>query len=174
MNTMRIAKAVACIALPFTASAHNYSYVEGGYIDLDRGRNDDSGLRIAGSLPITSAVNTFGEFFDTGDIQQIGAGLQWHTLIANRLEFTAGASIENVDVGPEDDTGLGLRAGLRWLSPNQKFEVNPEIRSLEVFNDRSTSLRVAGLAAFNPNFSAVAAIQGGDDDRFELGLRAYF
>ncbi len=174
MNILRYTTIAASLAVPMAVGAHDYSYVEGGYVSVDRGRDEDGGLRIAGSVPFTAAANGFAEFSDTGDFQQLSIGGQWHTQIATHLDFTAGASLEYVDSGPADDTGLGLRAGLRWLSPNGRFEVNPEIRSVEVFDDRATSLHVAGLAALSPTISAIAAVQGGDDGRVELGLRAYF
>ncbi len=174
MKTLSLAGMAAGTTLAFASAAHDYSFAEGGYVSVDRGRDDDSGLRLAGSLPINAQFNAFAEFLDTGSYSQAEVGAQWHRPIAPRLDVTAGLSIANVDVDSTDDSGIGLRAGLRWLSPNRQFEINPEIRSLEVFDDRVTALRLSGLVALSPGFHALATVQGGDDDRLELGLRAGF
>mgnify|MGYP000406567446 CR=1 FL=1 len=169
---MKIFKALLAAALlPLTAAAHDYSTIEGGYVSVDRGRDDDAGFRFGFSAPLAPTFNLFGEYVDTGDFEQLSFGGQVHTPMANRLDFTAGVSVEHVDLGRVDDTGLGLRAGLRWLSPSRQFEVNPELRFVDVFDDESTSLRVAALATLNPAWALQGAVQGGDDDRFELGLR---
>lgn len=174
MKIFPVASIVALTTLSLPVTAHDYSFAEAGYVSVDRGRSDDSGLRVAGSLPVTASVNAFAEFLDTGSFSQAEIGAQWHQRIAQRLDLTASLSIANVDTGPDDDSGIGLRAGLRWQSPNGQFEVNPEIRSLAVFDDRVTTLRLSGLAALSPDFHAVGTLQGGDDDRIELGLRAGF
>ncbi len=159
---------------PALASAHNYNYVEGGFINRDLGREDDSGLRIAGSTVIAPQFALFGELSDVGELDQISLGGLYYQPLQRGLDWMAGASIEFVDAGRRDDTGLGLRAGLRWTAPDPRFEVAPEIRYFDAFDDAVTSLRVAGLFAITPPFQLQVAVQNGDDDRFEAGARYNF
>lgn len=161
-------------ALPAVVSAHNYNYVEGGYISRDLGVEDDSGLRIAGSAEIAPAFAIFGEFSDVGELDQLSVGGLYHQPLQRGLDWMAGVSLESVDAGSNDDTGLGLRAGLRWTAPDPRFEVAPEIRYFDAFDDANTSLRVAGLFAITRPFQLHAALQMGDDDRLEAGARYNF
>ena len=89
------------------------------------------------------------------------------------LDWTAGATLEFADAGRDDDTGFGLRGGLRWHFA-RAFELNPELRYVDVFDEDGVSLRLAGLFGVTPNLEIQAALQGGDDDRFEAGLRYNF
>lgn len=161
------------IAAPGVAVAHNYTYVEGGFISRDTHRVDDSGLRIAGAFAATPQVAAIGEFTDTGDLDQLSVGAIYHTPVDSMIDLYGGATLEFADYGRDDDTGFGLRTGLRWKFA-QHFELNPEIRHTDVLDHSDTSLRLAGLFNFAPNLSAQAALQGGDDDRFEAGLRYDF
>lgn len=169
---MRItALLIAGISVPLAAGAHDYSYIEGGYVRIERSRADDGGIRIAGMAPLAPQLSLFGEYADTGDFDQLSVGGLFHMPLENRLDLVAGVSLEAVDVGANDDTGIGLRAGLRWLSPSRLFEFNPEIRYVDAFDDGVASLRVAGLANIATALNLQAALQLGDDDRLELGLR---
>ncbi len=161
------------LALPLTANAHNYTYVEGGYVSLDNDAADDSGFRIAGSGAIAPSIALIGEYADTGDFEQLSAGAIYHAPIDRSLDWFAGATIEMVDVPGDDDTGFGLRGGLRW-SFAKAFELIPEIRYVDVFDEGFTSLRLGGLFRIAPRLDLQAALQAGDDDRFEAGLRYNF
>lgn len=165
---------VVVLAVPAAAMAgHRYTFLEGGYLNRDEGKIDDSGLRLAGSGAVTHSVALIGEYADTGDFEQLSAGGIFHAPITRDLDWTAGATLEFADTGLNDDTGWGLRGGLRWRFA-QAFELNPEIRYLDVFDDAGVSLRLAGLFSFTPDFAIQAALQGGDDDRFEAGVRYSF
>jgi hypothetical protein len=164
---------IAALALPGAALAHSYTYIEGGYLNRDNGVVDDSGFRIAGSGQIARQFALIGEYADTGRYEQFSFGGQFFAPINRDLDWTAGATLEFVDIGPRDDTGFGLRAGLRWRFA-QAFEMHPEIRHVDVFDRGDTSLRLAGLFHFDPNLAIQAALQGGDDDRFEAGIRYSF
>ncbi|ORE86098.1 porin family outer membrane protein [Oceanococcus atlanticus] len=166
--------ATATLATPVVANAHNYNTVEGGFISRDLGREDDSGLRIAGSAEIARQFALFGEFSDVGDLDQLTFGGMYHQALQHDLDWYGGVSLEMVDAGAADDTGIGLRAGLRWTTPDPRFEINPEIRHFEVFDDGVTSLRVAGYYAITRPFDLQLALQTGDDDRFEAGARYNF
>lgn len=165
--------AAALIAVPAAAFADDYTYIEGGFLNRDNGRTDDSGFRIAGSGSVAPAIALIGEYADTGDYEQFSAGAIYHAPIQRDLDWFAGATIEFADAGPVDDTGFGLRGGLRWHFA-RAFELSPEIRHVDVFDNGDTSLRLAGLFEIAPQLHLQAALQAGDDDRFEAGLRYTF
>lgn len=166
--------AAALLTIPAAAMAQkSYTYVEGGYLSRDSDYVDDTGFRIAGSGAIAESIALIGEYADTDDFEQFSAGAMVFAPINRDLDWTAGATLEFADAGRDDDTGFGLRGGLRWHFA-QAFELNPEIRYLDVFDEDGVSLRLAGLFNFTPNFAVQAALQGGDDDRFEAGLRYSF
>ncbi|HSW15208.1 MAG TPA: hypothetical protein VLI06_20330 [Solimonas sp.] len=171
----KFAAAAALIALPTLAAAHSYTYVEGGFLNRDYGRDDESGFRIAGSGDIVPNIALIGEYADTGDVDQISGGGLFHTPVNSQLDFTAGATLEHIDVGSADDTGFGLRSGLRWQTADGRFELAPEVRHIDVFDDSDTSLRLGALYGLTPALDVVGAVQAaGDDDRLEAGLRYNF
>lgn len=167
------ALALPALALPGVASAHSYNYIEGGFVDRDLEGVDDSGFRIAGSGQVHRQLALIGEYVDTGDLEQTSLGARVFGPLQRDLDWTAAATIEFVDAGRNDDTGYGLRGGLRWRFA-RAFELNPEIVHFDVFDEGFTSLRVAGLYSLDPNLAIQAALQGGDDDRFEAGIRYSF
>lgn len=170
------------LLLPAAAAAHNYSYVEGGFVNQDQGRRspgDESGFRIAGSLDLAPPLALIGEFVDTGDFFQLGGGLLFHTPLSKVLDLNAGATLEHMDTGRNDDLGVGVRGGVRWLalpSPRnfERLEATAEVRHLFIFSDSVTSLRAGALYRIAHNLDAQGAVQAGDDDRVEVGLRYNF
>lgn len=169
-----VAALAAILAAP-TASAFNYTYVEGGYVDVEIDGFDDSGLRAAGSFGVAPNVALIGEYADVGDLSQMSLGAIYHAPLMPTLDWFAGGSYENVDIDNyDDDSGFGLRGGLRWKLPALPLELIPEVRYVDVFDDALTSLRVTGLFTILPMLDLQAAIQTGDDDRLELGARFSF
>lgn len=162
----------AGLALSGPAAAHTYSWLDGGVLD----RNDsDLGVRMAGSAALTPPVALFGEVVDVDNYSQLSAGAMFHAPIDPAVDFTAGASLEVVDRGRADDTGLGLRAGLRWFVPQTRgLEINPELRHVMVFENAITSVRGNALFPVSRNFQLQGALQAGDEDRIEFGMRYTF
>jgi opacity protein-like surface antigen len=164
----------ATLLLPLSAFAHNYNYIEGGYLNRDYGPEDDSGFRIAGSGNIHDNFALIGEYTDVGDLDTITAGLLFHTPLNNQVDLNLGATFEHADAGPWDDSGYGLRGGVRWQLMD-RIELNPELRYVDIGGGSGdTSMRLAGLFAMTPEVDLQAALQGGDDDRFEVGVRYNF
>lgn len=164
----------ALLLIPAAAMAQkSYTYVEGGFLSRDNDAVDESGFRIAGSGAVHRSIALIGEYADTDDFEQLSAGAIVFAPINRDLDWTAGATLEFADAGHDDDTGFGLRGGLRWHFA-RAFELNPELRYVDVFDEDGMSLRLAGLFAVTPNLEIQAALQGGDDDRFEAGLRYNF
>lgn len=167
------ALAAAALLLPLGVLAHNYTYLEGGYLNRDYGPEDDGGFRIAGSGSIHDNFALIGEYTDVGDLDTITAGLLFHTPLTNVIDLNLGATFEHVDAGPWDDSGYGLRGGVRWQLMD-RIELNPEVRYVDIGDGNDTSLRLAGLFAITPEIDLQAALQGGDDDRVEVGVRYNF
>lgn len=172
-NVVAVIIGATGLLLSAAASAHDYTSIEGGV--LDRDGDDDMGIRMAGSAGVWEPVALFGEVVDTGPYSQLSAGALFHAPIDYAVDFTAGGSLEMVDRGRFDDTGLGARVGLRWQVPSTRpFELNPELRHVRVFNSSITSVRANALLALTQAFHLQGALQAGDDDRIEIGMRYSF
>lgn len=173
--TPSLAVVAAASCWPLSAAAFDYTYLEGGFVDVDNDFLDDSGFRFAGSGEIAPSVALIGEYADTGDFEQLSAGAVYHQAIERNVDLFFGGTVELVDLPHDDDTGFGLRAGLRWRpNPRQPLELTPEVRHLDVFDESFTSLRLGALYRLAPALDLQGALQAGDDDRFELGLRYNF
>lgn len=169
-RTLALAVMAAGLAMPVAAA--DYRFLDGGVVDRD---GSDMGVRLAGSADVTYPVAVFGEVIDAGTYEQLSVGGLYHTPIAQGLDFNVGGSLEAVDAGFEDDTGLGVRAGLRWFVPDTRgLELSPEVRHVRVFDTSITSIRAAALFPVTRRFLMAGALQGGDDDRVELGVRYNF
>lgn len=177
-RTLRNVVASAVLCVPAAVLAHDYDYVDGGLIDGDgpRGTESDTGVRLSGSMDLNQPIALFGEVVDTADYTHLTGGAMFHTPLDPRLYLNAGAALEWVDETFEDDTGVGLYAGLRWQAlPNpRRLEIGPEIRHLYVFDGPSTSLRNNVLYRLTQNLDLQGALQVGDEDRWELGMRYNF
>lgn len=172
MKLKPVVMALMTAGLALPAAAADYRYLDGGVVDRD---GSDTGVRMAGSGELTPPLAAFGEVVDAGQYEQLSAGLMFHTPFATGLDFNAGATLEAVDTGNRDDTGYGARAGLRWHVPQSNgLELNPEVRHVVVFNDVITSFRAGALFPVAPRFNLLGALQAGDDDRVELGMRYSF
>ena len=162
----------AALLLPGTAAALDYRYVDGGFVDRDT--STGLGVRMAGSAALTPPLALFGEVVDDDQFTQVSAGALFHTPIDSQLDFNAGGSVEIIDTGAGDDTGLGARMGLRWMVPDTRgLELSPEVRHV-VFDNSITVLRANALYPLTRNLLMQGALQGGDDDRIEIGVRYTF
>lgn len=174
-RTRLLVAAGALAALPGLAAAHNYSYIEGGYLNRDFGADDESGFRIAGSGSLAPHFALIGEYADTGDLEQISAGGVGHTALNNSVDILAGVTYEHIEFGSADDNGFGVRGGLRWQNADGRLELSPQIRYVDFGDGDDTSVHVAGLYGLTNELDLVAAVQAaGDDDRVEAGLRYNF
>ena len=159
-------------ALPAGASAGGYNFLEGGFLYRDAYDDNGAGVRVAGSFNVLPPLAAVAEFSHSNNIDQFGVGGLFHTPIRRNLDLVAGASLEHVDTGGNSDTGVGVRAGVRWaLAP--KLEVGPELRYVSAL-DGTTSFRVNVLYEIAPRLSLQGAGQVGDDERVEAGLRYQF
>lgn len=168
------AAAAALMLVPALVQAHNYNYVEGGWVHRDQ-RGDEDGIRLLGSFDVARPVAIFAEYATVEDFDQLSAGALFHTPINNDFDLVLGASIEDVNYSDGGgDTGFGLRGGVRWVIPQTRLELNPELRYVDIDPEELVSVRVNALYQLNNAFDIQGAVQGGDDDRFELGVRYNF
>lgn len=165
----------AMFLAPSFAFAHNYNYLEGGYLNRDQ-PGDDDGFRIAGSFDVLSPVAVFAEYNDVDHIDQLSIGGLWHMPLNNQLDLNLGGSYERFDYQHGDDSGYGLRADLRWMMPNTRLELDPGIRYIDLggHNGDATSARLGAQYQLTAALDLQAAVQAGDDDRLEAGVRYNF
>lgn len=163
----------ALLLAPALASAYSYNYLEGGYLNRDQA-GSDSGFRVAGAFDVFDPVALIAEFDHVDSFDQISVGALYHMPLQRGLDLNLGATFENFDYSHGSDSGLGLRAGLRWQLPQTKLELNPELRYVSVGDEDGMSLRVAALYPVAPKLKLQGSVQFGDDDRFDLGVRYEF
>ncbi|HZR37484.1 MAG TPA: hypothetical protein VFA75_19090 [Nevskia sp.] len=168
------ALAAAPALLPATASASDYTYIEGGFIDRHDYGRDGGGGRVAGSFDIpVLPLAVIGEYTGTDNLDQESVGAIFHMPIVPTLGFFGGATLEHGDRHDETDTGVGFRAGLRWKTI-PRLELSPELRFVHLFHTDQTSVRGVALYNFAPHWDLQGALQGGDDRRYEVGVRYVF
>lgn len=179
-TTFQRALVALSLMLPAVVLAHDYDFVEGGYVnvDFDRG-DDDAGLRLAGSLDLGEPLAVIGEYVDTGDFAHLTAGALFNTALDDALDLIGGFTLDHIDLPRDDDLGMGLRGGLRWLALHSgqnpgRLETGVELRHIFIFDDSVTSIRGNALFRIAEPLDVQVALQFGDDDRMELGLRYYF
>jgi len=174
---MKISLAVSAAALlvPIAAGAHNYTNLEGGFVNREiPAEPRDSGFRVAGEANVASPLALFGEYADTGPFDQLSAGALFHTPISPTVDFDAGPSVEHADNSRRDDTGFGARAGVRWQLANAQLELAPEVRYVNVLDENGASARLGALYRLTHSFDLSAAGQVGEENRVEAGLRYNF
>jgi len=177
MNNRKIrytVAAAAIVALPGIASAFDYNYVEGGFMHRHNDYESDSGFRLAGSYDLAAPVAIIGEYGNTGNYDSISVGGLFHTPINNVLDLNLGATLEHASVPHDDDTGFGLRGGVRWNVVPGQWELNPELRYVNVLHKDMLSARVGAQYHINRNLDLQLALQGGDEDHAEVGVRYHF
>ncbi|MDR3418290.1 MAG: hypothetical protein P4L83_19115 [Nevskia sp.] len=169
-----LAALAAAGLLPAVAAAADYTYLEGGFIDRhDYGRSGAGG-RIAGSFDLNSVpLALVGEYTGTDNLDQFDVGAIFHASIQRGLDLFGGATLEHADRHDDSDTGVGFRGGLRWQA-NSALELAPELRYVHLFSDDQVSVRLNALVALAPHLDLQGAIQGGDEQRYEVGLRYQF
>jgi hypothetical protein len=171
-HKLQLLSLTAAVLLPTAAAALDYRYLDGGFVDRDA--STGLGVRMAGSAALTPPLALFGEVVDDDQFTQVSAGALFHAPIGTQLDFNAGGSVEIVDTGAGDDTGLGARMGLRWMVPDTRgLELSPEVRHV-VFDSSITSVRANALYPLTRSLLMQGALQGGDDDRIEIGVRYNF
>jgi hypothetical protein len=181
MNKTALARRLAALStlsaaglFPLAAGAADYTYLEGGFIDRhDYGRSGAGG-RVAGAFDLhTLPLAVIAEFTGTDKLDQVDAGVIYHVPINRMFDFFAGATLEHADRDGDTDTGVGGRAGVRWQL-NNSFELAPEFRYVHLFHEDEASVRLNALLNVASHLDLQGAIQGGDEQRYEVGVRYNF
>ncbi|MFT4047588.1 MAG: hypothetical protein QM661_12960 [Solimonas sp.] len=164
--------AAALLLAPGLALAYDYNDLEGGYLHRDQA-GDESGLRIGGSFDVLSPVAIFAEYDDVDEFSQLSVGGLYHTPLTRDIDLNLGVSIEQFDHDRGgDDTGFGLRGGIRWTVPNTRLELDPELRYVDIDHDKAdgVSVRLGALYPLTGVLDLQGGVQTGQDDRFDLGV----
>lgn len=174
--------AVLAMAMPFAATADiNYSFVELDYILFDDD-DDTNAYRLKGSFAITDNIFILGDYttfdLDEGDFDTVSLGVGYRHGINEQLDLYGALSIEYVDADIDDDTGLGLRAGARFMVMPQ-LELKGELHHInDVFEEDTTLVTLGGQFLFTPAIGAVleytADTDSDGDNAIILGGRFNF
>lgn len=165
--------AALCLGVA-VAQAHDYTYVEGGLLQRHDRQQDDLGARIAGSVTLIPQLALIGEVSSADDYDQFSAGAVFHQPINSTIDWVVGGTVEHVDTGRVDDTGLGARGGLRIWLDEDRLELLPEVRVTRLFGRTDVSGRAGAAYEIAPKLDVIGAGQLGDEDRLEAGLRYRF
>lgn len=161
-------------ALPLLpAQASDFNYLEGGFVNRDNYGRSGGGGRTAGSVDLQVPIAPFAEFSSADDLDQLSVGAVFHAPVNRNVSWFAGGSLEHADNGFGSDTGFGLRGGLQWQA-TRRLELTPEVRYVDLYNDGQVAARLTAAYEVAPRLALVGAVQGGDDDRFEAGVRYRF
>ena len=174
----RVIAALCLAALAAPAAAHDYTLLEAGlyghedsdFTDVVPNRgNGVAGYRVAWmyGLP-TRPFALFTEYGNTDVLEQFSGGVVYHRNVGVELDTYAGATAEFEDM--TDEKGFGLRAGLKWSPFGDGLELSPELRHENLFRP-ATSLRLTATAAVSGRLRLQLAAEGGDEQRYILGLR---
>ncbi|HVK99826.1 MAG TPA: outer membrane beta-barrel protein [Dongiaceae bacterium] len=168
MKKTLLASALLLLTAPAMAANFNYTYVEGGYGEVDSGDDvDGDALFLGGSVDIQQGFGLIGSFYtidfdEEADGTIFTVGAQFHTPISNQADFVGSVQLINAEVDfddcygdcSEDDTGLLLRGGVRFaIQQNLHLEGDISYIDNDFWDDDELGLK-AGLRFFiNRQFS---------------------
>jgi hypothetical protein len=172
----------ACALGPGAASAADpgYTFIEGGYqdVDIDRPDADGDGFTFRGSVAITPMFHVFGGYSSSDldrsgplggsvdyDYWELGAGL--HYALTERVHFVSEASYINTEIdfadGKIDDDGYGLYAGIRrhFQVP---FQLEGGVKYVDVGDaGEDVLMKLAAHYFFTEQWAAGLSLDLGDD-----------
>lgn len=93
-------------ATPAHAAGPGGTHVQIGFADWS---DFDNGFNLAGSFMAQQNLRLFAGYTDT-DLEHLRVGAGWIVPLEPGFDLEFGGSINYFDVGPVDDTGLGLHA----------------------------------------------------------------
>lgn len=176
------------LLLPLAAVAQdeiNYTYIEGGYtnLDLDDVDVDGDGFFLGGSAAIHDNWHIVLDYADT-DLDELGvnfdtslltAAIGYNVPVADTADFVARLGYKRVDVDNfGDDSGFQVEGGFRAQMASQ-LEGTALIRYWDVDDFDNTSLVLQGLWEFNEQWSGLVEGDFGNEvTSFRLGARLNF
>jgi hypothetical protein len=175
---------LAAQAVAQTAAQPRYTYIEGGWlnVDFDDINEDGDGFGVGGSLAFHPNFHLVADYADI-DLDGGADATIFSIGVGGNLPLRAGLDgigrvrwiNEEVDVpgGEIDEDGFGLEFGLRAMI-NPRLELDGGIKYVDVEDD-NTSLYIGGLYDIVSNFALGADIEFSDDVTiFFLKGRYYF
>jgi Ax21 family sulfation-dependent quorum factor len=183
MNRKFLALALTA-ALPFGASAAdlNYSYIEGGYteVDLDFGPDAD-GLAVGGSAALSESIHMFGSYSSVdvtgigGDLDLWRLGLGWNRGINDSNDLVVRANYVELDGPGGSVDGWEAEVGLR-SALTQKFETYVGLGYFDGGDfDGETYGKLGAQYKFNQTWGLAASATFGDGaDEYFIGPRISF
>lgn len=142
-------------AVPARAEAPNYSYVEGGYLNINEDDLSSSGDNyfLGGSVGLGKHFHVIG-YYTNGDLgpdvkqDYWRAGFGWHGLLGEKADIVGEAYyVEQTIDGPgPSDTNDGYRVvgGIRWL-PIKFFELDGFANFNDVNSSTDTTWEARGI-----------------------------
>jgi len=147
---------LALSAVPVRAEEPNYSYVEGGYLNVNTDDLPDSGDNyfLGASFGLGKHFHVLGQFANGElgpdvDLTTWRAGFGWHGLLGDKADVVGEASYvdQTVDApgsSSESDNGYRLTAGVRWV-PIKMFEADGFAHYNSIGDESDTSWEARGI-----------------------------
>ncbi len=155
------------------ADAPHYSYLEGGYlnVDFDDVNFDGDGFGVGGSYALNKNWHLLGgyqsvELDGVADFSAFSLGAGLNHPLRTGLDFVGRVRFIDAEIdGPGgDDTGFSLEAGVRMMI-NSQLELNGALRHTDVTEaiDGSTALVLGGFYEVVDNLTVGGDIEVSDD-----------
>lgn len=181
---------IAATALTWSAFAQaaaepRYTYVEGGYVNVDYDDLDvdGDGFFIGGSYALHKNVHLLADYQDydfdgNADGNALSLGFGANFPLRQGLDFIGRLRYveTEIEVGNQsnDEDGYGLEAGLRAMI-NPQLELDGSIKYVDIDDEDDTSFVIGGLYELTSNFALGGDIELSDDyTAFFLKARYYF
>ncbi len=159
----------------------SYTYVEGGYVqvDPDNSNNDADGWALRGSLAVTNMFHLFADFTtlnpDFGrnvDTWRVGGGINYS--VNQTFDLIGRAAWVRFDTGPADEDGYALQGLVRGrVMPGFELEGGLDYTDFGGRNGDTTSFIAAGRYFFTPQLAAGLNL-GINDDAKTYGVDVRF
>lgn len=183
MRISHLAGLLALCAGAANASSFSYDHVEGGFGELD----EFDGLFVRGSVGLDNNLYVLGGVYladeKNVDALMLQGGLGYHMPLSKQADLYFNGQLLYVEAdapgGDEDDLGVILRSGLRFM-PVEKVELEGVLAFssndvLELANDDGLGLEVYGRYHFNPQLSTALGLHSDTElDGISLSLRYNF
>lgn len=163
------------------AGGFSYSYLEASYsrADYDGFGGDADGFGIGASVAISDQFHLFGgysgaELDNSVDADGWNVGVGFNTPISPNMDAVIRASYVSVEVGPFDDDGFAIGAGVR-VAASDAIELDLGLSYVDTDSGNDTSVGAGFL--FNLNDSFAVGVSGSWDDDvsvWSLNGRLYF
>lgn len=185
MNMQTKMVALALALAPLSASAFEYNYAQGSFVDNDF----DSGIMVEGSYDVTDLASVQGYYFSTGDFSgfSIGGSYRLNDMVSvpegsslsghvafESAKFDCSATVfgVTVDCGSFDDTGIAF-GGLYQYQLQDNLELFGDLTYTTIYDG---DFQITGGAKFDfaENLSVVGSYTISDADLLKIGVRYTF